>query len=180
MPKRPRLFFVLFLLAGLAMAWSASGPLGSPVRAAEEQDQTVGKEADDPDPADLQGEPDEETDEKDAEEELTYICPTCGFTSDEAGNCPACKIPLVEVASASGAQVSTKNGLTATAGDNQATIDASGNIKARSGGSSAGVSTDGAVRADDGKGNAVEVDGGKGVRVKSGNLELNIPIPGGN
>lgn len=174
-----RLLSGLSLVAGLAMTWLLAGLGGSPAWAEEKDNEIREDDAIGSDSEELAGEPDEEHDEGTSDEEVTYACPTCGYTSDEAGNCPGCNIALVEVKAKGGARVSTKNGLEAGSGDNQATIDPSGNIDARSGGSSAGVSADGSVRANDGKGNPVDVNSGKGVTVKSGNLELSIPTTGG-
>ncbi len=27
---------------------------------------------------------------------MTYKCPQCGHTSEQAGNCPTCNVPMVE------------------------------------------------------------------------------------
>ena len=29
---------------------------------------------------------------------MTYKCPQCGQTSEEAGNCPHCNVPMIEEA----------------------------------------------------------------------------------
>ncbi len=34
--------------------------------------------------------------EEKAEEGKTYVCPQCGYSSDEPGDCPGCNVPLVE------------------------------------------------------------------------------------
>ncbi len=108
----------------------------------------------------------------------TFVCSRCGFTSDEAGDCPACNLPLTEVAAGS---VETAGGaVRADAGDDHAEVDAGGDVKAVSGKKAAEVSPDGSVHTDDGTGNSVNIKAGGQVDLKSGDFHLNTGgAPGG-
>lgn len=100
----------------------------------------------------------------------TYSCPKCGFTTEEAGDCPGCNLSLSEGRSESGGDsaVSTdESGKTsARSGDDSAEISDNG-AKANSGGDSASVSSDGSIQAQTSDGQSVEINGGN-VNVNAG------------
>ncbi|NLI76442.1 MAG: hypothetical protein GX442_08375 [Candidatus Riflebacteria bacterium] len=140
----------------------------------EKPDDPAGEEA-----ATVNEDADEEDDaEENGEAGKTFTCSRCGFSTDQAGDCPACNLPLTEVAAGS---VETKGGaVRAESGEDRAEIEADGDVKAVSGKKSAEVSSDGSVNADDGTGNSVNIKAGGQVDLKSGDLHLNSGgVPGG-
>ncbi len=73
--------------------------------------------------------PPEEPAEK-PDEEKTYTCPTCGYTLDSPGDCPACNCSLVEKGASSG---SDESGTSSDSGSSES---------ADSGSSDSGTSTE--------------------------------------
>jgi hypothetical protein len=98
----------------------------------------------------------------------TFSCPKCGYSSDEAGDCPACNMSLAEENVSADSDSNEVRGRSSVSdGDSSVSTDSDGNIDAVSGGNSTKVGADGSVSAGDGQGNSVNIHTG-GIDINTG------------